>query len=166
MHRAGVLAAYGWQQAVSGMTTRSVWVGPDAIRFSDQNWPDRLISDEGLIFVPYTTGGGSWTCERPPHYALVYPARGPAAGTGADRPDALSSLLGAGRARIVRELAQPATSSQLATSLDLSLGTVSAHLAVLRDADVVTRARAGRSVVYQLTERGEALTALLSDTAD
>jgi hypothetical protein len=77
MHRAGVLAAYGWQQAVAGMTRRSAWVDQDAIRFSDQAWPDRLITDEGLIFVPHTAGGGSWTCERPAQYALVYPATRP-----------------------------------------------------------------------------------------
>ncbi|HEU4947108.1 MAG TPA: winged helix-turn-helix domain-containing protein [Kribbella sp.] len=161
VHRAGVLAAYGWQQAVAGMTRRSVWVGHDAIRFSDQDFPDRLIIDEGLIFVPHTAGGGSWTCERPPRYALVYPARGPAAPSEVAGPDALSTLLGAGRARIVRELATPATSSQLARSLSISLGTVSTHLAVLRESGVVVGARAGRSVIYRLTARGEALATLL-----
>jgi hypothetical protein len=36
-------------------------------------------------------------------------------------------------------------------------------LAVLREAGVVARARAGRHVVYRLTARGEQLTALLTD---
>jgi hypothetical protein len=161
MHRAGVLAAYGWQQAVSGMTRRSAWVGQDAIRFSDQALPDRLITDEGLIFVPHTAGGGSWTCERPAQYALVYPAHAPAAAAEVAGPDALSALLGPGRARVLRELALPATSSQLAKSLGVSLGTVSAHLAVLRGAGVVAGSRAGRSVIYRLTERGEQLATLL-----
>jgi DNA-binding transcriptional ArsR family regulator len=163
MHRAGVLAAYGWQQAVAGMTRDSAWVGHDAIRFSHQDFPDRLITDEGLIFVPHTAGGGSWTCERPPRYALVYPARGPAAGAEAAGPDALSALLGPGRARILRELARPATSTQLARSLGVSLRTVSTHLAVLRDSGVVAGARAGRSVIYHLTQRGEALATLLDE---
>ncbi|BCJ38583.1 transcriptional regulator [Actinocatenispora thailandica] len=162
-HRAGVLAAYGWQQAVRGMTRRSVWVGRDAIRFSDQDYPDRLITDEGLIFVPHTTGRGSWTCERPHQYALVYPARGPAAEPDTAAGDPLATLLGRGRARVLRELAAPATSSQLAQVLGVSLGTVSTHLAVLRDAGAVSRARAGRSVVYTRTDRGENLCALLAD---
>ncbi|WP_432933692.1 hypothetical protein ACQPZZ_18610 [Microbispora sp. CA-135349] len=57
-HRAGVLAAHGWQQAVKGMTGRSAWVGQDAVRFDDQDWPDLLITDDGLVFVPQTAGGG------------------------------------------------------------------------------------------------------------
>lgn len=165
MHRAGVLAAYGWRQAVAGMTRRSVWVGNDGIRFSDQQWPDLMIIEEGLLFVPYTAGGGSWTCERRPRYALVYPSRGPVAAANSAKPDAMSTLLGVGRARMVRELARPATSTQLAESLSVSLGTVSGHLTVLREAGVVAGARAGRSVLYHLTEGGEALAALLQETA-
>jgi DNA-binding transcriptional ArsR family regulator len=63
---------------------------------------------------------------------------------------------------VVRELARRATSTKLAQALDVSLGTVSSHLAVLREAGVVARARAGRHVVYRLTARGEQLIALLS----
>lgn len=165
-YRAGILAAYGWKQAVENMTRLSTWVGEDAIRLSDQAWPDRWISDEGLLFVPRTTGGGWWTCERPPHYALVYPARGPAAVADLPGPDALATLLGPGRARVVRELVRPATSSQLAEALGVSLGTVSRHLAVLREADVVSGGRAGRHVVYRLSDRGDRLLALLAATPD
>jgi DNA-binding transcriptional ArsR family regulator len=160
-HRAGLLAAYGWKHAVENMTRMSTWVGEDAILFSHQDWPDRWITDDGLIFVPHTAGGGQWTCERPPQYALVYPARGSAAPAATGDADALSALLGAGRARVVRELSRSATSTQLAHTLDISLGTVSSHLAVLREADIVIGARVGRSVVYRLTDRGDRLVALL-----
>ena len=161
MYRAGLLAAYGWQHAIKDMTRRSAWVGKDAIRFSHQDHPDRLIGDDGLIFVPHTTGGGTWTCEWPPHYAMVYPARGAAAPPEDGAADPLAGLLGTGRARVLRELERPATSSQLAHALDLSLGTISAHLAVLRDSGVIAGARAGHSVVYRLTTRGENLLAVL-----
>jgi len=79
------------------MKGRSVWVGENAIRFSDQDWPDRWIGEEGLIFVPRTTSGGWWTCERSPHYALVYSARGTAAPATSPTADALApcSALGA-----------------------------------------------------------------------
>lgn len=160
-HRADTVATRGWQHAVTGMTRRSTWVGPDAIRFSDQHWTDLDIGDQGLLFVPYTSCQGSWTCERPPRFALVYPARGVAAHTPLPPANALALLLGPGRARVVAELARPATSTQLAVALDLSLGTVSGHLAVLRDAGVVAGARAGRGVLYRLTDRGAALIALL-----
>ncbi|GIF76782.1 ArsR/SmtB family transcription factor [Asanoa siamensis] len=162
MHRAGLLAAYGWKEAVRTMTRRTEWVGDDAIRFSDQDYPDRWISDEGLVFVPKTAGDGSWTCERPPRYALVYPARGPAAEVTDPAADPLATLLGPGRARVLRELRRAATSTQLAYALDISLGTVSTHLAVLRDAGAITGARAGRAVVYRLTDRGTDLLATLT----
>ncbi len=161
MHRAGLLAAYGWKEAVRNMTRHSVWVGDDAIRFSEQDYPDRWITDEGLVFVPKTASIGSWTCERPPLYALVYPARGPAAEVTDPAGDPLRTLLGPGRARVVRELRRAATSTQLAYTLDVSLGTVSTHLAVLREAGVVAGARVGRVVVYRLTERGTDLLAAL-----
>ncbi len=161
MHRAGLLAAYGWQHAVEDLTGTLSWAGPHTLRFGHEAWPDRRISADGLVFVPRTTGGGSWTCEQPPRYALVYSARGPAAPDHSPTTDALAAVLGPGRARVVRELGRPATSSQLAAALSLSLGTVSAHLAVLRDADIVIRARARRHVVYRLTDRGIELVELL-----
>ncbi|HTU77059.1 MAG TPA: winged helix-turn-helix domain-containing protein [Trebonia sp.] len=161
MYRAGQLAAFGWQQAISDMARKFAWVGDDAIFFSNQDYPDRWISGEGLIFVPYTCGGGTWTCERPPNYALVYPAWGVGAQQQASATDPAARLLGPGRARVLRELARPATSTQLATVLGLSLGTVSAHLAILRESGVVAGARSGRTVLYQLTPRGQSLLALL-----
>ncbi len=163
MYRAGLLAAYGWQHAIKDMTRRSAWVGRDAIRFSHQDHPDRLIGDDGLIFVPHTPGRGTWTCEQPPHYALVYPARGAAVPPDGGAADALAGLLGPGRARILRELGRPATSTQLAHALEISLGTVSAHLAVLRDTGVIAGARTGRNVVYRRTQRGEELLAALGE---
>ncbi|HEX3965452.1 MAG TPA: winged helix-turn-helix domain-containing protein [Trebonia sp.] len=163
MYRAGLLAAYGWQHAINDMHTKLSWVGEDAIAFSRQDYPDRWVEDDGLVFVPYTCGGGQWTCERPPNYALVYPAWGVAAGQDATGSDAAARLLGPGRARVLRQLAQPATSTQLASVLGISLGTVSDHLAVLRDSGIVTGTRAGRNVVYRLTARGERLQALLAD---
>lgn len=163
MYRAGLLSAYGWKHAVETMKPRSVWLGDNAIRFSGQQWPDRTI-DEGLIFVPRTTTGGWWTCEQPPRYALVYCAHGPhaePATPGADGADALATLLGPGRSRIARQLRTPATSTQLARTLDQSLGTVSSHLAVLRDAGTIIGTRVGRNVIYRLTERGQQLLDLL-----
>lgn len=166
MHRAGLLAAYGWQHAVEDLTTTLTWAGTHTLRFGHQAWPDRRIGEDGLVFVPRTAGGGSWTCEQPPRYALVYPARGPAAPAHSPGTDPLEAMLGPGRARVVRELTRPATSSQLAVALSVSLGTVSAHLAVLRNADIVIGARVGRHVVYRLTDRGTGLAEVLTgDTA-
>ncbi|WP_225730638.1 MULTISPECIES: helix-turn-helix transcriptional regulator [unclassified Nocardia] len=162
-YRTALVGDHGWQHAIDSLRSRRVWSAADtAIRFSNRPIPDREITDEGLIFVPRTTGGGWWTCEQPPRYALVYPARGAATHPGTAESDALAKLLGPGRARVVRELAQPATSSQLAAVLDLSLGTVGAHLSVLRDTSIVTGTRTGKNVVYRLTDRGRQLVTTLS----
>jgi DNA-binding transcriptional ArsR family regulator len=158
-YRAGLLAAYGWPRALEYMSRRSAWVGADAIRFSHQTFPDRVIGDDGMMFVPVTLTSGTWLCEAPPdRYALVYPARGTAAATARPRPArALEQLIGAGRAAILQELERPATSSELVALFGWSLGTVGGHLAVLRNAELVVGTRVGRRVVYRRTDTGDRL---------
>jgi len=51
----------------------------------------------------------------------------------------------------------PATTSQLSHQFALSLAGTSGHLAVLRQAGLITRARAGRAVLYRRTPLGDAL---------
>ncbi|GAA2136455.1 hypothetical protein GCM10009760_16000 [Kitasatospora kazusensis] len=140
------------------MSRGSAWEGADAIRFSKRPGPDRVVGDGGMLFVPVSVSSGTWLCEGPSaQYALVYPARGFATNAHA-RPDgALGRLIGAGRAAILHALRCPATSSELAAQLDLSLGTVGGHLAILRDADLIIGTRVGRRVVYRRTETGDLL---------
>lgn len=158
-YRAGQVAAYGWFDVVSGMTRKTAWVGHDAIRFNHSPMPDRVVGDEGMLFVPYSQSRGFWLAEAPPDsYALVYPARGSAGSGGAATPAAgdraLDRLIGPVRARILRELARPATTSELAVLLGFSLGTVGGHLAVLREAGLVAGERVGRRVIYRRTQAG------------
>ncbi len=144
------------------MNRHSVWVGADAIRFSNRPGHDRVVGPQGMLFVPYIRAGrGSWLCEAPGlPYALVYPARGtgdrPSVGPGT-REQALARLLGTGRETILRALERPATSSELVADLDLSLGMVGGHLAVLSEAELVVGERTGRRVVYRRTDAGEVL---------
>ncbi len=158
-YRAGLLAAYGWPGALRQMSRRSAWVGADAIRFSDQTFPDHVVGDAGMLFVPTTLSDGSWLCTGPDRgYALVYPARGAAAAAEPPAPRAaLERLVGAGRAAILHALERPATTSELAAHLGHSLGTVGGHLAVLRDANLVAGTRVGRRVVYRRTATGDLL---------
>ena len=159
-YRAGVLAAYGWPRAIERMSRRSAGVGVDAIRFSDQEAPDRVVGDEGMLFVPISASRGTWLCEAPPdRHGLVYPARGRAEPGREPVEGALDRLIGENRATILRELEEPATSSELVAQLGLSLGTIGGHLAVLRDADLITGERVGRRVVYRRTEAGDVLAA-------
>lgn len=158
MYRAGLLAAYGWPRTLDKMSKRSAWVGADAIRFSHQPFADLTVSDKGMLFVPISLNSGTWLCEAPPdEFALVYPARGATTEEPEVDGSALDRLIGPGRAKILRELARPATSTELTVALDFSLGTVGGHLAVLRESGLVVGARVGRKVIYRRTEMGENL---------
>jgi DNA-binding transcriptional ArsR family regulator len=157
-YRAGLLAAHGWPRALKRMGRRIAWVGADAIRFNTQEGPDRVVGAEGMLFVPVSRSSGSWLCVAPPdRHALVYPIRGYAAEQAQLRDDALDRLVGTNRAAILRSLDQPATSSELATNLDLSLGTVGGHIAVLREANLIVGTRIGRRVIYRRTKTGDDL---------
>jgi DNA-binding transcriptional ArsR family regulator len=100
-------------------------------------------------------------------FDLNYPARGIGRvweGLAPAEPasDALATLVGRTRARILRELTVPATTTQLARRLGQSPGTVNTHLGVLRDAGLLTSRRSGRNVYY----RGTNLAASILAAAD
>lgn len=160
MYRAGLLAAYGWPAAVDRMTRHSAWVATDAIQFSSQALPDRLVGPTGLQFVPVSRASGTWLAEgKPGEYALIYPVRGIGDQPPPCEPQSVDRLLGAGRARILRELDRPATTSDLATQLGAALGTVGEHLAVLRNARLIAGTRIGHRVLYRRTTLGDTLLA-------
>ncbi|WP_371618884.1 DUF5937 family protein [Streptomyces sp. NBC_00454] len=89
----------------------------------------------------------------------IYPSR--AVGTLWERRDAagdgLARLLGHSRARILAHTSSPSTTTGLAGRTGLSLGAVSQHLAVLRDAGLVTSHRYRREVHYKASDLGIAL---------
>ncbi|MEY9906305.1 DNA-binding transcriptional ArsR family regulator [Catenulispora sp. MAP12-49] len=91
---------------------------------------------------------------------LVYPA-GPglppptAPATGGDP---LADVLGTSRARVLRLLEHPHTTTELAAGTHLSLAAASSHTAALRRAGLITTHRAGRSVQHTRTDLGRMLT--------
>jgi DNA-binding transcriptional ArsR family regulator len=90
---------------------------------------------------------GSW------QPTLLYPASGVELmwQTERVRPDALAGVLGATRARLLIELEEPATTSELARRLGLAAPGVSQHLKRLRSGGLVTADRDGREVHYRRT---------------
>jgi DNA-binding transcriptional ArsR family regulator len=158
-YRTEQLAADGWRTVIATIARNTTWATDDVIAWGRPGQADRIIED-GIVFVPHTAATGTWTCELPPpRFAMSYPARGRAAevdpAAGAD----LSRLIGEGRTRVLLELRVPATSTELARILGVSLGTVSAHLAGLRSAGTITGVRSGRTVRYRLGPRGRDLLA-------
>jgi DNA-binding transcriptional ArsR family regulator len=164
VHRAGQLATYGWARALAGLRPGLRWLDGGAIQINDWDSPPYVVDGAGLVLVP---GGFNnvWISADPAAgYALIYPARGIAAPIDAAAADGLDRLIGQARARLLRALADPASTTHLVGALGMTLGAVGDHLAVLRAAGLVTRARSGRSVLYRLTPLGAALAAAPTET--
>ncbi|WP_030663478.1 helix-turn-helix transcriptional regulator [Streptomyces rimosus] len=97
--------------------------------------------------------------EAPP--SLVYPSRGVGTlWTAAPTTDtqALASLLGAPRARLLALLEEPLPTVELARRLRVTPSAVSQHLRVLHATGLVARARHGRQVLYRRSSLGDQLT--------
>ncbi len=165
LHRAGRLGAGGWEAALRDLHPRVRWRddGIDVLR--PDGGPPRetaVPGGRGLPLVPsvFMWPGVAAHGEEPWPCALIYPARGVAAlweAAPAGPPAALADLLGATRARILQALEDPAGTTQLARSLGIAPGAVGDHLAVLRRAGLLDRARSGRTVLYRRTPLGDAL---------
>jgi DNA-binding transcriptional ArsR family regulator len=170
IHRAGQLTSKGWAAALDGLHPQLAWQ-PGRIELKLTHWPgqpDVSLAGRGLLFVPsvFVWPGLAISLEPPWPPALIYPARGVAAlwetGTAvrlSAEGGALGPLLGTSRAAILRALDEPASTTQLAAILGQSLGGLGGHLAVLRRAGLLARARSGRSVLYWRTAVGDALVA-------
>jgi Helix-turn-helix domain len=159
LYRAGRLAAYGWAQALDGLSRKVRW--RDGVIEVDLRGDQVVgLDGAGLMFVPTVFSETTVTLERPWPYTLMYRARGVAAlweGREPREDDALARLLGRTRADLLRALAEPATTTWLSARLRVSLGGVGDHLAVLRASGLVTRERSGRSVLYRRTAVGDVL---------
>src|SRR3954469_12532657 len=120
------------------------------------------LGGRGLLFVPsaFTWPRPAVSVEPPWQPFLVYPARGVGGlwepGRSAP-PEALAALLGRRRAGVLAAVGAPRSTTELARALELSPGSVSQHLSVLRDAGLVHGHRVGRSVLYVRSEKGENL---------
>ncbi|MER5280029.1 winged helix-turn-helix domain-containing protein [Streptomyces sp. NPDC002809] len=161
VHRVGVIGEHGWATTIESLHSGVVWrAGGIEIGFF-RGGTVRLTGD-GLLLIPSVfVGNIAAHLEDAWPRTLVYPARGTAALWGEQetvpRPDALTALVGRARARLLLALDAPASTSHLARSLAMAPGAVGDHLAILRGAGLLVRARSGRSVLYRRTPLGEAL---------
>lgn len=159
--RAARLAAGGPLAAIADLHPDVGWRDM-AVEVRRDHHESVALAGRGLLLVPSAFAWGRvWAMIDPPWQpAIVYPARGvgglwaPAERAGGD---ALAALLGRRRARILAELASPATTQELALRLRASPGGVSEHLGVLRAAGLVVGRREGRAVRYARTEAADGL---------
>ncbi|SEH03476.1 Helix-turn-helix domain-containing protein [Nonomuraea solani] len=159
-----MLGRAGWAKTLNDLHPRIRWQqgGIELARCA----PDqRLTPSRGLLLVPsaFVWPGLAVYADDPWPCTLVYPAghRSAFASEGGDRASALARLMGRTRARLLHELREPTTTSQLAAGLSLSVGAVGDHLAILHQAGLVDRSRAGYRVLYRRTSLGESLVAAM-----
>ncbi|HEX5089801.1 MAG TPA: DUF5937 family protein [Nocardioides sp.] len=122
----------------------------------------RSTAGEGLTLVPtmFTRGASPpISPEEPP--LIMYGARGLGtlweAEPGAASAGSLENLVGRVRARLLALLESPASSTELAVRLGVTVSAVNQHLRALRAAGLLTSARHGRSVLYLRSELGDRL---------
>ncbi|MGO4535731.1 ArsR/SmtB family transcription factor [Leifsonia sp. 2MCAF36] len=97
---------------------------------------------------------------------LIYAARGHAAvwdSARGRRAEGLDQLLGSRRSEVLQMLEKPASSTELARRLGLSVPTVNQHLKTLQHGRLLHTSRRGRYTVYERTQLGDALA---RDSAD
>ena len=159
IHRAGLLATYGWARAFDSLAVDLRWKTDGRIEIHALTGPSHRIQGARLTLVPNGFAGQWLSLDPPRAYALHYPARGTAGlwEAAPPAPDGVDRLIGEPRARLLRALYAPATTSQLSQQLAMSLGGTSTHLAILHQAGLLTRARSGRTVLYRRTPLGDAL---------
>ncbi|MFF5859546.1 ArsR family transcriptional regulator [Streptomyces sp. NPDC012751] len=156
----------GWASVLDSLRPGGTrWLGENRFQVNLHEYPPREISGAELVFVPVTPQRMGWVAwEERRRYAVVYPCSGVLAGAD-DRavPAGLGALLGSGRAAVLVLLGSPLSTTQLTAVTGQGLGSVGRHLKVLREAGLVRRRRAGRSVLYERTAAGDGLVAAGAD---
>ena len=159
--RARSLVALGSQAAFADLHPFVSWeAGVLSVHPTVKESVELDLAGRGLLLIPSAfTWPSVWPrTDAPWDPALVYPPSGIGDLWQPAGPDnALATLIGSRRARILRELDRPAATLQLARRLGVSPGAVSDHLSVLRRAGLVTRRREGRLVIYARTAQGDTL---------
>ena len=121
------------------------------------------LNDVDLVLAPSVLGWPSLAVQLidPADSVICYPAG--QSGRPA-KPHPLGSpgvreLIGPSRARLLRYLADPCSTSELSVRTGLAPATVSHHLSVLLRSGLLVRQRSGRTVLYRRNERGDNLVA-------
>jgi DNA-binding transcriptional ArsR family regulator len=168
VYRSRVLAFGGTHAVLAGLhrdVTFDARGSAGSLRVRTNGTPQRRAAGGGLLLVPSVFAWPDvYAVARPPwRPTLAYPAQGiaelwPSRERRKARDDeGLAVLVGAPRARVLRLLTRPRTTSDLAGALRSSPSAVSPHLTALWAGGFLNRARNGRRVFYSLSERGHAV---------
>jgi DNA-binding transcriptional ArsR family regulator len=160
-YRAGRLTAGGQEALFADLHPAVVWNEPQLEVHQEVSCEPADLRGEGLLLVPSAFGWERVASITDPPWqpTLIYPARGVAMlwEPGEPAPDGLAALVGRTRAELLVELDAPSSTTELAHCMGVSVGGVSQHLSVLREAGLVTGRREGRSVLYCRTPLADSL---------
>ncbi|MFE2407727.1 DUF5937 family protein [Kitasatospora sp. NPDC059408] len=162
IHRARLLARGGAQQFLNDLAPQVSWDSDTLSIGHHHTRGGHRLGGRGLLLVPsvfvwpqvFSISAPAW------QPTLRYPPRGIATLWERRRHEpsrALAAVLGRGRALLLTELDEPATTAELAHRTGMTPGGVSQHLTTLRTAGLLTAHRTGRHVLYARTEAAEAL---------
>jgi DNA-binding transcriptional ArsR family regulator len=164
--RSRMLATHGLRHCLAAVHPKVRWTD-DGVVLPDGSERTIQVGHRGLLLMPsaYLWPNVAAIVEEPWQPTIVYPADGIAELWGSQVvPEALGRLLGRTRARILRALDQPLSTTAVAAMHDLSPAGASRHLLALRDAGLAAGARHGHEVRYRRTGLGSAL--LRANTAE
>lgn len=102
---------------------------------------------------------------QPAEPALTDQTRADLARAGQAGADHLAALLGPTRAAVLRALAEPRSTAELAGAVEISPASASEHAKVLREANLIDTRRQGRSVRHSLTPMGRSIVGQLPAAA-
>jgi hypothetical protein len=158
--RARTVTEAGAGPALDDLHPSVRWAG-DRLRVAVSHTSTVELEGRGLLLVP---SAFLWTrpvvvSAKPWQPSVIYPARGVGLLWEAEEPlaDALATLLGRTRARVLAGTAAPVSTTELARRLQITAGGASQHLSALAAAGLVSRRRHGREVLYMRTPVAEDL---------
>ena len=161
-HRVHALGAHGLAALLNALSPDLCLTGSTLVgRYPWER--DVHLHGRGLVLMPSAFWTGhplvTWDPQDQSRHVLIYPARPGrrSAGPGPPKGDALAVLVGSTRAAVLRTLAQPRTTSDLAGLAGISVSSASEHATALRDAGLVTSHRLGQAVHHHLTRLGFSL---------
>ncbi|MFJ8312731.1 MULTISPECIES: DUF5937 family protein [unclassified Streptomyces] len=162
VHRARLLARDGAAALLTSLDPSATWRDGRLTLFVHRDLHlAATVDGRGFWLVPTLFAQHAISPLGPEEAPVIsYPARGTGTlwETRPPRPaGALASLVGRPKAALLLSLAGPASTTELARRLGVTASAVSHHLSVLHQTGLVSRARAGRVVLYARTELGEQL---------
>jgi len=151
--RASAIARHGLADTLNRLAPNLEWRDGSLTVYLPPDSPFRWTLDaDAVVLAPSVfTDRASFCAAEPPGAPaprsplIVYPA----APADCLTPSGEHQLIGATRAKVLAELSQPRSTTEVAQLVFLSPATVSYHLQVLHRAGLVTRTRRSRHVLYQ-----------------